>query len=188
MGEHRSDVVQIEDDDSSSDKSGDKAGDSSASANAADKSTVAGEDAESVRNVTEAWLESSERKILMQELEAAKEKPPATSTYAKWKPPPLYLQMWVLWLRRMQAVLNNREATFAPVIIFLVLYTIIATYVAQSFFFFFFFFFFVNQPTNQMTGMDGMEWNGMEWLNAVVSGEWATVRMTSRTEYRSFSS
>jgi hypothetical protein len=96
----------------------------------------------SVEGIIEAWHTSHERDMVMQDIETAKTKPPAESNVRKWKPPPIYLQLFVLFCRRMQAILNNREQTLAPVIIFFILDFIIATYVDDAA---------TNQPTNQPT-------------------------------------
>jgi hypothetical protein len=77
----------------------------------------------------DGWDNSDEKQQLSQAMAEAREKPPAkTLLDKKWKPPGWWVQVWVLTVRRLNTIINDRQHTFAPLVVFFILGFIISTY------------------------------------------------------------
>jgi len=131
MEEHRSDVVVIDDDDGDGT---DKSKTAPSSPLRSEQDEEAGgqhahfsSDTDTVADLVEAWQNSPEKAELLRTLETAKTKSSADLRAANWKPPPLWVQVYVLFMRRMIVIKNDRQQTFAPLIVFFCLGLIIST-------------------------------------------------------------
>jgi hypothetical protein len=81
----------------------------------------------------DGWDNSDEKQQLSQAMAEAREKPPAkTLLDKKWKPPGWWVQVWVLTVRRLNTIINNKQETLTPAVIFLVLGFILSTYVVRT--------------------------------------------------------